>query len=177
MAARVTAFVVFAIVAVTFVAGLIVGAQREDDSGPVDLIVYNARVYTGVPDAQFAEAVAIRGNRILRVGSNREIKRLMRRATTVIDAHGGSVPAGFHDGNVDLKAAGLALEREAEAAADASASAVDAASAASATAVNAATGAAAAGAGAGAGGATGVAAGARVRGAAGDVSKRGDGVE
>jgi hypothetical protein len=109
MAARVTAFVVFAIVAVTFVAGLIVGAQRADDSGPVDLIVYNARVYTGEPDRAFAEAIAIRGNRILRVGSNRDIKRLMRRATTVIDAHGGSVTAGFHDGHVNLKAAGLAL--------------------------------------------------------------------
>ena len=52
MAARFTAFAVIAIVAVTFVAGLIVGAQREDDSGPVDLIVYNARVYTGNPEAR-----------------------------------------------------------------------------------------------------------------------------
>jgi predicted amidohydrolase YtcJ len=109
MAARVTAFVVIAIVAVTFVAGLIVGAQREDDSGPVDLIVYNARVYTGNPDARFAEAIAIRGNRIIRVGSNRDVKRLMRRATTVIDAHGGTVTAGFRDGSVDLKAGGLTL--------------------------------------------------------------------
>ena len=33
----------------------------------------------------------------------------MRRATTVIDAHGGTVTAGFRDGNVDLKAGGLAL--------------------------------------------------------------------
>jgi Amidohydrolase family len=109
MAARFTAFLVTAIVAVTFVAGLIVGAQREDDSGPVDLIVYNARVYTGNPESQFAEAIAIRGNRIWRVGSNREIKRLMRRATTVIDAHGGTVTAGFRDGSVDLKAGGLTL--------------------------------------------------------------------
>lgn len=109
MAARFTAFAVIAIVAVTFVAGLIVGAQREDDSGPVDLIVYNARVYTGNPKSQFAEAIAIRGNRIWRVGSNREIKRLMRRATTVIDAHGGTVTAGFRDGSVDLKAGGLTL--------------------------------------------------------------------
>jgi hypothetical protein len=109
MAARFTAFAVIAIVAVTFVAGLIVGAQREDDSGPVDLIVYNARVYTGNPDSQFAEAIAIRGNRIWRVGSNRDIKRLMRRATTVIDAHGGTVTAGFRDGSVDLKAGGLTL--------------------------------------------------------------------
>jgi Amidohydrolase family len=127
MAARVTAFVVFAIVAVTFVAGLIVGAQRADDSGPVDLIVYNAKVYTGDQKAPFAEAVAVRGNRILRVGSNRDIKRLMRRATTVIDAHGGSVTAGFHDGRVDLAAAGraIALAKAAEQVAPPSAASSD----------------------------------------------------
>ena len=58
MAARLTAFVVAAIVAITFVAGLIVGAQREDESGPIDLIVYNGRIYVagagfrsvGIPD-------------------------------------------------------------------------------------------------------------------------------
>ena len=42
MAARLTAYVVVGIVAVTFIAGLIVGAQRDDYDGPVDLIVYNA---------------------------------------------------------------------------------------------------------------------------------------
>ena len=46
MAARLTTFVVVAIVAVTLIAGLIVGAQRDDSDGPVDLIVHNARVYT-----------------------------------------------------------------------------------------------------------------------------------
>ena len=46
MAARLTAFVVVAIVAVTLIAGLIVGAQRDDSDGPVDVIVHNARVYT-----------------------------------------------------------------------------------------------------------------------------------
>jgi predicted amidohydrolase YtcJ len=46
--------------------------------------------------------VAIRGNRIYRVGSNREIKRLRRRATTVIDAHGGSVLPGFSDASARL---------------------------------------------------------------------------
>ena len=46
MAARLTAYVVVAIVAATLIAGLIVGAQREDSEGPVDLIVRNAAVYT-----------------------------------------------------------------------------------------------------------------------------------
>ena len=44
MAARLTAYAVAFIVGVTFIAGLIVGAQREDD-GAVDLIVINGKVY------------------------------------------------------------------------------------------------------------------------------------
>ena len=46
MAARLTAYVVAFIVGVTFIAGLIVGAQRDDD-GPVDLIIVNGKVFTG----------------------------------------------------------------------------------------------------------------------------------
>ncbi len=96
MAARLTAFLVAIIVGISVVAGLIVGAQREDEPA-VDLLVYNGRVYTGDPEAPIAEAVAIRGNRILKVGSNRDIKRLRRNAATVIDAHGGSILPGFAD--------------------------------------------------------------------------------
>ncbi len=100
MAARLTALVVIAIVAVTFVAGLIVGAQREDD-GPIDLIVLNARVDRG-DGVEPAEALAVRANQILRVGTNREMKRLKQRNTLVIDAHGGSVLPGFIDSSGDL---------------------------------------------------------------------------
>lgn len=96
MAARLTAFLVAIIVGISVVAGLIVGAQREAEPA-VDLLVYNGRVYTGDPNAPIAEAVAIRGNRILKIGSNREIKRLRRNAATVIDAHGGSILPGFAD--------------------------------------------------------------------------------
>jgi predicted amidohydrolase YtcJ len=96
MAARLTAFLVAIIVGISVVAGLIVGAQREAEPA-VDLLVYNGRVYTGDPNAPIAEAIAIRGNRILKIGSNREIKRLRRNAATVIDAHGGSILPGFAD--------------------------------------------------------------------------------
>jgi predicted amidohydrolase YtcJ len=102
MAARLTALAVALIVGVTLVAGLIVGAQRDDDTGPIDLLIYNGRVYTGEDAMPFAEALAIRGNRIYRVGSNRSIKRLRRLATTVIDAHGGSVVPGFTDAHARL---------------------------------------------------------------------------
>ena len=108
MASRLTTFIVVLIVAGTLIAGLIVGAQRDDASGPVDLIVTNGRVYVGSA-SRFAEAVAIRGNKILRVGTNREIKRLRRAQTTVIDAHGASVLPGFNDAHVHLIGGGLAL--------------------------------------------------------------------
>src|SRR3989442_15131344 len=100
MAARLTTFIVVSIVAATFIAGIITRAQREEQ-GPVDLIVFNGKVYEG-DGKTFAEAVAVRGNRIVFVGSNREVKRLRRPQTTVIDAHGGAVLPGFNDAHVNF---------------------------------------------------------------------------
>ncbi len=109
MAARLTAYAVAFIVGVTVIAGLIVGAQREDD-GPVDLIVVNGAVYTGDRN-ELAEAVAVRGNTVVRVGSNSEIRRLRRAQTTVIDAKGGAVLPGFNDAHAHLISGGLSLDQ------------------------------------------------------------------
>src|SRR5262245_47374811 len=109
MAARLTAYLVVAIVAATLIAGLIVGAQRADNDGPVDLIVQNATVYSADRRGTMAEAVAVRGNQILRVGTNRDIARLRRPQTVVIDARGGAVLPGFNDASVQLIRGGLAL--------------------------------------------------------------------
>jgi predicted amidohydrolase YtcJ len=106
MAARLTAYVVVAIVAATLIAGLIVGAQRGDSDGPIDVIIHNAKVYTAGPDGVMAEAVAIRGNQILRVGSEREVTRLRRPQTTVIDARGAAVLPGFNDAHLHFLAGG-----------------------------------------------------------------------
>lgn len=101
MAARFTSIIVIVIVAATIIAGLIAGAQR-DDSGPVDLIVLNGKVYTADGSRRFEEALAVRGNQIVRVGTNRDIKRLRRPQTQVIDAHGGAVLPGFNDARAQL---------------------------------------------------------------------------
>ena len=108
MASRLTTFIVVLIVTGTVIAGLIVGAQRDDASGPVDLIITNGRVFTGAGE-QFAEALAVQGNKILRVGSNREIKRLRRAQTLMLDAHGASVLPGLIDTHVHLGEASRAL--------------------------------------------------------------------
>jgi predicted amidohydrolase YtcJ len=109
MAARLTTFFVVGIVAVTLIAGLIVGAQRDDNDGPVDLIVHNAVVFTG--DAgDMPEAVAVRANQILKVGSNREVLRLRRPQTVTIDAQGAAVVPGFNDAHLHLVRGGLTLD-------------------------------------------------------------------
>ena len=110
MAARLATFLVVAIVATTLIAGLIVGAQRDDNSGPVDLIVHNANVYAADDLGTMAEAIAIRDNKILKVGSEREIMRYRRPQTAVIDAKGAAVLPGFDDAHASLVAGGLARE-------------------------------------------------------------------
>ncbi|MGH9147609.1 MAG: amidohydrolase [Vicinamibacterales bacterium] len=100
MAARLTNIIVTVIVAATIIAGIIAGAQRDDSA--IDLIVLNGKVYTAADNGRIEEAVAVRGNQIVRVGTNREIKRLRRPQTRVIDAHGGSVLPGFNDARAHL---------------------------------------------------------------------------
>jgi hypothetical protein len=111
MAARLTALIVVAIVTITVIAGLIVGAQRDDGDGPVDLIVYNARVFAADGRAPFDGAVAVRGNEILRVGESREIRRLRRPQTIEVDARGGTLMPGFNDAHLHFVSGGLGLER------------------------------------------------------------------
>ncbi len=108
MASRLTTLIVVFIVAATLIAGIIARAQR-DDEGPVDLIVYNGRVYAGNGSDDFKEAIAVRGNTIFRVGSNREVKRMVRPQTVVVDAHGGAVVPGFNDTHVHFASGSLAL--------------------------------------------------------------------
>lgn len=111
MAARITAYLVACIVGVTLIAGLIVGAQRADDDAAVDVIVINGKVYAGGGATDMAEAVAIRGNKVVRVGSTREMQRLRRAQTTIIDAKGGSVMPGFNDAHAHFISGGLSLDQ------------------------------------------------------------------
>jgi predicted amidohydrolase YtcJ len=110
MATRLAAILVSVIVATTLIAGLIVGAQRDDNSGPVDLIIHNAKVYAADDLGSIADAVAIRGNKILKVGSEREVMRYRQPQTSIIDAHGAAVLPGFDDAHVSLVDGGLARD-------------------------------------------------------------------
>src|SRR5687768_18493532 len=62
-----------------------------------DLVIVNARVYTGVTATPWAEAVSIRGDRILEVGTSESIRKQAGAATRVIDAAGRLVIPGIND--------------------------------------------------------------------------------
>ncbi len=66
-------------------------------AGPVDLIVHHAKVLT--VDAKFtvAEAVAVKGGRIVSVGSSADVLKQKGPNTRVIDAAGKTVMPGLYD--------------------------------------------------------------------------------
>ena len=87
-----------------------VSAQRDNQGGPADLVIFNGKVYPG-NGSGFAEAVAVRGNTVLRVGTNQQIKSLASSATKLIDARGGSVLPGLNDSHLHVISGGLTLQQ------------------------------------------------------------------
>ncbi|HMV84394.1 MAG TPA: amidohydrolase [Blastocatellia bacterium] len=78
-------------------------AVLSADTSPADtadLTLVNGRVWTGGDAASFVEAVAIRGNRILRVGTTAEIRQLAGEGTQLIDLGGRFVAPGFNDAHI-----------------------------------------------------------------------------
>lgn len=74
-----------------------------------DLILVNGNVYTQDEAQPRAEAIAIRGEWITMVGSNREIRGLAGPATRTIDLAGAHVFPGFNDGHVHVQSTGALL--------------------------------------------------------------------
>jgi hypothetical protein len=76
-----------------------------------DLLIVNGKVYTAVGGNGSAEAVAVRGHTIVRVGATRDLEALRGANTTVIDAHGGAVVPGFNDSHVHFLNGAMSLDQ------------------------------------------------------------------
>jgi predicted amidohydrolase YtcJ len=77
---------------------------------PADLVLLNARVWTGGEQIPWATAVAIRGNRIVYVGKKQEAEAFIRKGQTrVLDLKGKLVLPGFIDNHVHFAQAGRLL--------------------------------------------------------------------
>ncbi len=83
-------------------------AQQE----AADLVVRHARIWTGMAgggEAPEATALAVRGERLIAVGSEAEIARLTGPTTRVIDAGGRRLLPGFIDSHTHFFAGGESL--------------------------------------------------------------------
>jgi predicted amidohydrolase YtcJ len=70
-----------------------------------DLVFVNGRVFTGVPDQPWAEALAITGERLSAVGRNDAVRASAGAATRVVDLRGRLVIPGINDAHVHPGAA------------------------------------------------------------------------
>src|SRR6476659_8658329 len=69
-----------------------------------DLILVNGRVFTADPRMPWAEAVAVRGNRIADVGLNAVVRQRAGSGTRVIDVGGRVVIPGINDAHTHVGA-------------------------------------------------------------------------
>src|SRR3712207_1381758 len=76
----------------------------------VSLVLVNGKVFTGDARGHIAQAVAVSGNRIVAVGTTREIDSRYASARRV-DLKGRLVTAGFNDAHLHFVNGGLALFR------------------------------------------------------------------
>lgn len=70
---------------------------------PADLILHNAKVWTADEARPLAQAVAVRGNRIVKVGANRDVLALRGPASKVLDLKKRLIVPAFIDGHTHFE--------------------------------------------------------------------------
>jgi len=77
-------------------------------AGSADLVLMHGRIITVDARDHVAAALAVRGGRILQVGSDQSIQRLVGPATRVIDLHARTVTPGLIDAHAHVMSGALA---------------------------------------------------------------------
>jgi hypothetical protein len=79
-------------------------------TGGPDAILVNGRVFTAAGSGTYAQAIAIKGSRILAVGTNREISAMAGPTTRRIDAGGRLVIPGINDAHIHFDEDAIATQ-------------------------------------------------------------------
>lgn len=74
-----------------------------------DLVLFNGKVFTVEKAMPWAEAVAVRDGKIIAVGADVEVKKLIGSSTQAIDLQGKLVLPGFNDAHLHFANGGLYL--------------------------------------------------------------------
>jgi len=78
-------------------------------SDGADLVLLNGTVWTVNPEQPWAEAVAVRGEKIVKVGPTDDVEKLVGNKTQVIDLKGDLVLPGFIDSHTHFLDGGFSL--------------------------------------------------------------------
>jgi predicted amidohydrolase YtcJ len=89
--------------------GFVFGCGAEKKSEIADIVFYDGKIWTVNSDKPWAEAVALRGERIVKVGTTEEIKALIGDSTQEFDLSGSFVLPGFIDSHTHFLEGGFAL--------------------------------------------------------------------
>lgn len=84
-------------------------SQTNSRREMADLVLLNGTVWTVNPDQPWAEAVALKGDKILEASSSEEVKRMIGDNTQVIDLKGDLVLPGFIDSHTHFLDGGFSL--------------------------------------------------------------------
>jgi predicted amidohydrolase YtcJ len=77
-------------------------AQARQDAPGADLIVHNAKIFTGNPAQPAASAVAVKSGRIYSVGTDAEVLALKNSSTRLIDSGGRRLIPGIIDAHTHV---------------------------------------------------------------------------
>ncbi len=85
-------------------------AQDKKKMEPADAIFINGNIWTGVKNGNSvatAHALAVKGDRLVAVGTDDEVKKFKGSKTTVVDLGGRFVMPGFNDAHLHLSGGGF----------------------------------------------------------------------
>jgi predicted amidohydrolase YtcJ len=97
--------------AAAIVAAFLAACSGAPPAPPADLVLVGGRVYTVEADRPWAEAVAVRGDRIVKVGTEAEVRALKGPNTREYDVTGSVVLPGLNDSHTHFLDGSLGLDQ------------------------------------------------------------------
>ncbi len=94
------------LVKIIALAFLLIGCTKMEKA---DIIIQNGQVWTANESNQLHQAVVIKGDKILDVGSTEQVQKYQNEKTVIIDAKNGMVLPGFIDSHVHFIEGGFRL--------------------------------------------------------------------
>src|SRR6266436_4588306 len=87
----------------------LVSASRAQGTDGVERVFFNTKVFTGVSDHPYAEAVAVRGDKIVAVGSLADVLRSAGKSVQEVDLGGNTLLPGLIDSHAHPIDGGFSL--------------------------------------------------------------------